>query len=150
DRQWIQAHDAVPVSDARSAAQSVRRFEQQTRSEEHTSELQSPCKLVCRLLLEKKNDLLRGEMVMTNLVEKYRDMKKRGEKVTALTAYDYPTARLVDDILIDFILAGDSLHFFPTRRSSDLDRQWIQAHDAVPVSDARSAAQSVRRFEQQT
>src|SRR5688500_19787024 len=25
------------------------------RSEEHTSELQSPCKLVCRLLLEKEN-----------------------------------------------------------------------------------------------
>src|SRR2546426_8800836 len=29
------------------------------RSEEHTSELQSPCKLVCRLLLEKKNTLPR-------------------------------------------------------------------------------------------
>src|SRR5256885_7694446 len=28
------------------------------RSEEHTSELQSPCNLVCRLLLEKKNNLL--------------------------------------------------------------------------------------------
>src|SRR5256885_5256237 len=27
------------------------------RSEEHTSELQSPCNLVCRLLLEKKKDL---------------------------------------------------------------------------------------------
>src|SRR5256885_11723862 len=27
----------------------------QARSEEHTSELQSPCNLVCRLLLEKKN-----------------------------------------------------------------------------------------------
>src|SRR5256885_8314728 len=27
------------------------------RSEEHTSELQSPCNLVCRLLLEKKNDM---------------------------------------------------------------------------------------------
>src|SRR5256885_10380934 len=26
------------------------------RSEEHTSELQSPCNLVCRLLLEKKQD----------------------------------------------------------------------------------------------
>src|SRR5688500_19848854 len=26
------------------------------RSEEHTSELQSPCKLVCRLLLEKKKE----------------------------------------------------------------------------------------------
>src|SRR5256885_11734108 len=27
-----------------------------TRSEEHTSELQSPCNLVCRLLLENKNN----------------------------------------------------------------------------------------------
>src|SRR2546426_6906549 len=30
----------------------IRRYE--PRSEEHTSELQSPCNLVCRLLLEKK------------------------------------------------------------------------------------------------
>src|SRR2546426_3955874 len=29
-------------------------FYNQDRSEEHTSELQSPCNLVCRLLLEKK------------------------------------------------------------------------------------------------
>src|SRR3989454_6874113 len=29
--------------------------EEYKRSEEHTSELQSPCNLVCRLLLEKKN-----------------------------------------------------------------------------------------------
>src|SRR5205807_3333740 len=29
--------------------------QEQVRSEEHTSELQSPCNLVCRLLLEKKN-----------------------------------------------------------------------------------------------
>src|SRR2546426_9302294 len=29
-------------------------FENPLRSEEHTSELQSPCNLVCRLLLEKK------------------------------------------------------------------------------------------------
>src|SRR5256885_13125194 len=28
-----------------------------SRSEEHTSELQSPCNLVCRLLLEKKNNV---------------------------------------------------------------------------------------------
>src|SRR2546426_5857356 len=33
----------------------------QIRSEEHTSELQSPCNLVCRLLLEKKNR--KGESV---------------------------------------------------------------------------------------
>src|SRR2546426_5575284 len=30
------------------------------RSEEHTSELQSPCNLVCRLLLEKKNKSVRA------------------------------------------------------------------------------------------
>src|SRR2546426_8776835 len=30
--------------------------ESRRRSEEHTSELQSPCNLVCRLLLEKKNN----------------------------------------------------------------------------------------------
>src|SRR5256885_6037449 len=29
-----------------------------SRSEEHTSELQSPCNLVCRLLLEKKNHVV--------------------------------------------------------------------------------------------
>src|SRR2546426_5031364 len=32
------------------------RPQQRFRSEEHTSELQSPCNLVCRLLLEKKKD----------------------------------------------------------------------------------------------
>src|SRR2546426_4842112 len=31
------------------------------RSEEHTSELQSPCNLVCRLLLEKKNTIYRND-----------------------------------------------------------------------------------------
>src|SRR2546426_8117210 len=36
------------------AAPSLRRVRSDTRSEEHTSELQSPCNLVCRLLLEKK------------------------------------------------------------------------------------------------
>src|SRR5256885_10848793 len=36
----------------RSSAATVR----DPRSEEHTSELQSPCNLVCRLLLEKKTD----------------------------------------------------------------------------------------------
>src|SRR5688500_19512576 len=34
-----------------------RKLDVDERSEEHTSELQSPCNLVCRLLLEKKNEI---------------------------------------------------------------------------------------------
>src|SRR5256885_10962639 len=37
-----------------NGCRTMSRFENSTRSEEHTSELQSPCNLVCRLLLEKK------------------------------------------------------------------------------------------------
>src|SRR5256885_5119594 len=33
------------------------------RSEEHTSELQSPCNLVCRLLLEKKKSHIAANMI---------------------------------------------------------------------------------------
>src|SRR5205807_7823718 len=46
---------ALPVGPTFTAARNTSRPPPQPRrSEEHTSELQSPCNLVCRLLLEKK------------------------------------------------------------------------------------------------
>src|SRR5256885_11951345 len=66
----LSLHDALPISGvlrdvigrdkelvqvAATGATAQVHFDLRRRSEEHTSELQSPCNLVCRLLLEKKN-----------------------------------------------------------------------------------------------
>jgi 3-methyl-2-oxobutanoate hydroxymethyltransferase len=42
-------------------------------------------------------------------MQDFNDRKLRGERVTALTAYDYPTARLLDESGVDIILVGDSV-----------------------------------------
>ncbi len=42
-------------------------------------------------------------------VPEIRKMKERGEKITAITAYDYSFARILDQAGIDILLVGDSL-----------------------------------------
>src|SRR5438093_8489496 len=63
----LSLHDALPISALPRAARRPRPGDPRervplrlgVRSEEHTSELQSLTNLVCRLLLEKKNELMR-------------------------------------------------------------------------------------------
>src|SRR5256885_15609939 len=60
----LSLHDALPIcccafgtlKPTRWASFIMRTTSSGLRSEEHTSELQSPCNLVCRLLLEKKKN----------------------------------------------------------------------------------------------
>ena len=51
-----------------------------------------------------------GDIPLTKItLPSLAEMKRQGKPISALTAYDYPTARLVDEAGIDLILVGDSL-----------------------------------------
>src|SRR5256885_6971684 len=66
---------------ARLRNASVARMMFNTRSEEHTSELQSPCNLVCRLLLEKKKIALTlGAYVSSRDIHAIRSRRRRRAK----------------------------------------------------------------------
>src|SRR5256885_6901940 len=65
----LSLHDALPIFHGprlgptpHSEIGAGTRSGKKPRSEEHTSELQSPCNLVCRLLLEKKKTTLRRSL----------------------------------------------------------------------------------------
>ncbi len=64
------------------------------------------------------------------------EMKRQGKPISALTAYDYATARLVDETGIDMILVGDSLAMV------------VMGHDntlAVTVEEMLHHTRAVRR-----
>src|SRR6266566_7523029 len=73
-------HGAVPRVQTEASSRRERQAWNRTgrkplnsRSEEHTSELQSPCKLVCRLLLEKKK---KNQKTKTKKNKKKKKKKK--------------------------------------------------------------------------
>ncbi|MFO7929796.1 MAG: 3-methyl-2-oxobutanoate hydroxymethyltransferase [Thermodesulfobacteriota bacterium] len=53
-------------------------------------------------------------------INKLVDMKKNGEKIVALTAYDYPFARIADEAGIHMLLVGDSLGMVVQGRKNTL------------------------------
>jgi len=42
-------------------------------------------------------------------ISQVKEMKQKGEKITVLTAYDYSTAKIVDEVGVPLIVVGDSL-----------------------------------------
>src|SRR5258708_31871081 len=72
----LSLHDALPISESRcgidgGAETRDGRGRGRKRSEEHTSELQSPDHLVCRLLLEKKNLEMVSEVSLGETMERF-------------------------------------------------------------------------------
>ena len=71
-------------------------------------------------------------------------MKRRGEKIASLTAYDYPTARLLDESGVDVVLVGDSLGMvvlgYPDTTLVTLDEM---RHHTRPVARAVKRAMVV-------
>src|SRR2546426_6017955 len=68
---------AASVSNgAGSSLAAVEQDSQHWRSEEHTSELQSPCNLVCRLLLEKKKKKRKKKRICRQIVQIIRNRKR--------------------------------------------------------------------------
>jgi 3-methyl-2-oxobutanoate hydroxymethyltransferase len=53
-------------------------------------------------------------------VRTIKKMKKKGEKISALTAYEFPTAQILSEAGIDIILVGDSLGMVLQGRANTL------------------------------
>src|ERR1022692_3561625 len=95
-----------------------------SRSEEHTSELQSPCNLVCRLLLEKKKEqkkeLSHGNCLHCAGLTRYTQAQPGPRTVP-----DYPE-RTPSGITI---LSG--LFFFNDTATTEI--YTLSLHDALPI-----------------
>ena len=60
--------------------------------------------------------------MMKNTVFTFREQKAKGEKISMLTAYDYSTAKLMDDIFVPIALSIISVlpyfHFFLIKKTA--------------------------------
>src|SRR6266487_2809634 len=93
----------------------MRRTTRSARSEEHTSELQSPVHLVCRLLLEKKNDAqLKLDRLRTQAQDGKAEQAKNG----------------LQDLVRTF--PGTAAFFFNDPPPTEI--YTLSLHDALPIS----------------
>src|ERR1039457_2291827 len=97
------------------------------RSEEHTSELQSPCNLVCRLLLEKKKTIDRSRRRLDPVVARVQVPATLRGGGTATRA-----AELVLQVVHDVgRTACRSFFFFNDTAPTEI--YTLSLHDALPI-----------------
>src|ERR1039457_6849055 len=98
------------------------------RSEEHTSELQSPCNLVCRLLLEKKKNILEKPRFGARTPRGSRPRRRAATR--RLAAGTLRSARRARALLPYAVLRF--LFFFNDTATTEI--YTLSLHDALPIS----------------
>src|ERR1039457_1363676 len=97
------------------------------RSEEHTSELQSPCNLVCRLLLENKKK---------NRTYRCTYVHQRGRTATATAIHGRlgaPSATLLLVLPLPWLLPEALFFFFFFNDTATTEIYTLSLHDALPI-----------------
>src|SRR6266850_2042982 len=116
----LSLHDALPISSVVSAPTiwpwTVSLSTEPSRSEEHTSELQSPCNLVCRLLLEKKKQI--------------HDVK-RGKHRESPGKHRRDDGKILGHIVGDGERSQRSVFFFNDTATTEI--YTLSLHDALPI-----------------
>src|SRR6478735_2043471 len=97
------------------------------RSEEHTSELQSPCNLVCRLLLEKKNRLFQTFLTVLNEFGVFPAVVQRD-----LDPYlpSHATTKMLMAAVLNRVVPYVSFFFINTATT---EIYTLSLHDALPI-----------------
>src|ERR1039457_5731608 len=96
------------------------------RSEEHTSELQSPCNLVCRLLLEKKKALVARAIADCR-------MSSCVEILTRGTAGDQGRRSREAGVCVLGLLWRALFRFFLSNDTATTEIYTLSLHDALPI-----------------
>src|SRR6266566_1733706 len=97
------------------------------RSEEHTSELHSPCNLVCRLLLEKKKKLESPEPQLTALTDAAQWMFNFVRRCFRLVIRRFVSFKSLPDPV--------DRPFFFFNDTATTEIYTLSLHDALPISD---------------
>src|ERR1039457_6115226 len=97
------------------------------RSEEHTSELQSPCNLVCRLLLEKK----RKHLVVNGRRLRPRRKKRRARSHTYSRHHHTESPQPV--LRHEHQFVAKIFYFFFFNDTATTEIYTLSLHDALPI-----------------